>query len=168
MPNKQDSQLASEHLSQLLVDKIFNEQDTDFAEFTIASIVENLENNLPLKPHEKLYLIRSFNNWIANPEEAKAAFGIKRKDKKGNFKLGDFKKRCRDHLIVLYELKLRDQGLKGDNLLEALQNQLGQMFSIDARKVQRAKTALKDEYSSKVITQEIIDRRIAEIHQMLG
>ncbi len=154
-------------LDQLLVDKIFDEADVDSAEFVIESIVDILERGQILRGYERLYLVRALKSWIDHPGDAKAAFGIKRNDKKGNFKNVDYKAWCRDHLIFLYSLKYRNQGKVGDELLDALKSTLSRRFSIDQRKVQRAKARLREEYESMRLNDLIIEERIALFENLI-
>lgn len=140
--------------------RIFEYGDVDAAEYLIVSILESLRQNESLTETQRVFLIKALERTIEMPNDLKLAFGLTRKNKKGNFTGNDEWKQNRDHLLYLYELKFRKNGLRGDELYAAIQEALYPFLTIDPRSVQRAKQRVKHEYQDIPDKTEVIDRYI--------
>lgn len=150
-----------------LIDKIFEERDVQAAEFLIAAIQYSLETDIPLQKHQSLYLARALKSLMDNPEDAKAAFGIKRPDKLGNFKGIDLWNENRDRLIYLHELKFRELGYKGDELFKSIKSALSSRFTLTNEAINRAKKRIKHEYAEEQLSLESIESKINAVGESL-
>jgi len=150
-----------------LIDKIFEERDVQAAEFLIVEIQKSLESDVPLQKYQRLYLARALQSLMDDPEDAKAAFGIKRPDKKGNFKGVDLWNENRDRLIYLHELKFRELGYKGDELFKSIKSALSSRFTLTNEAINRAKKRIKHEYTEEQLSLESIESKINAVGESL-
>ena len=150
-----------------LIDKLFEERDVQAAEFLIVGIQKSLESDVPLQKYQRLYLARALKSLMDDPEDAKAAFGIKRPDKKGNFKGVDLWNENRDRLIYLHELKFRELGYKGDELFKSIKSALSSRFTLTNEAINRAKKRIKHEYEEEQLSLESIESKIDAVGESL-
>jgi hypothetical protein len=162
-----DSQLSGNTLANILVDNIFIEKDTTAAELMIIGIADTLESRNGLSAIQREYVKRAFKALINDPENPKQAFGIQRKDKRGNFKGMELWEEMRDHLIYLHELKFRHLGYKGDELFKSIKSALNYRFTLTNEAINRAKKRVKHEYAERQLSLESIEDSINGVLESL-
>ena len=98
----------------------------------------------------------------------KAAFGIKRPDKKGNFKGVDLWNENRDRLIYLHESSSSGSwDTKAMSYSNRSKSALTSRFTLTNEAINRAKKRIKHEYEEEQLSLESIESKIDAVGESL-